>query len=52
MPQTLNLVVTLQKEVDTVEQGQQVYDLVKVFLADKPDVRHTAHVSTTLVDDE
>lgn len=34
----MRLTITLQKEVETSEQGQQLYDTVKQKLADHPEV--------------
>jgi len=41
----MQLIITLIKEVDTAEQGQLLYELVKQRLADHPKVKVQGHVS-------
>lgn len=42
------LTIALRKEVDTEEQGQVLFDIVKNKLAEHPDVTITGTVSSTL----
>ena len=45
MPDLMNLIITLRREVPDRETGRAVFDLVKARLADRPDVTVTGHVS-------
>jgi len=45
MADTMNLVVTLRKEVPDRETGQAIFELVKQRMADRPDVTVTGHVT-------
>jgi len=46
----MKLVITLSKEVETAEQGQQLFDIVKQRYAEQPDIKVTAHVKTSLTE--
>lgn len=39
------LVITLRKEVEDREAGQTIYELVKIKLADRPDIEVHGHVT-------
>lgn len=41
----MQLVITLRKDVADREEGEQVYELVKQKMADRPDVKVTGHVT-------
>ena len=41
----MQLVITLRKEVEDPEEGQQIYDLVKDRLADREDVEVQGHLT-------
>ena len=45
MPDEMNLVITLRKEVPDRETGEEIFDLVKQRMADRPDVKVTGHVT-------
>lgn len=45
MADTMNLVITLRKEVPDRDTGKVIYDLVKERLADRPDVKVQGHVT-------
>lgn len=45
MADTMNLVITLRKEVPDRDAGKAIYDLVKQRLDDRPDVIVTGHVT-------
>ena len=38
MPETITLQIILRKEVDTIEQGRTLYEIVKQKLSDHPDI--------------
>ena len=46
----MKLVITLSKEVETEEQGQQLYDIVKQQYIAQPDVKVSGHVKTSLTE--
>lgn len=48
----MKLTITLQKEVENVEQGEQLYELVKQRFADHPKVKVTGHVSNHFIESE
>lgn len=45
MPAQMYLVITLRKPVSDPDQGQQLFDLVKQRLQDRPDIDITGHVT-------
>lgn len=45
MPDKMILTVTLRREVPDKDTARQIYDLVKVKLADRPDIKVTGHAS-------
>jgi len=45
MADKMNLVITLRKEVPDRETGEEIFDLVKQKMADRPDVIITGHVT-------
>lgn len=51
MDNNLILLITLRKTVETVEQGNDLYQLVKQWLADTPDVIITGRVTNQLEDE-
>lgn len=48
----MNLIITIVKTVDSVEQGEAQYELVKNRLADYPNIIVNGHVSETLPQEE
>lgn len=48
----MQLVITVRKEVETREQGKEIYELVKAKLAHRPDLKLTGHVTNHFVDEE
>ena len=51
MDNNLTLIITLIKPVETVEQGNDLYQLVKQWLADTPDVEISGQVTNQLGDE-
>jgi len=51
MADTMHVVITLRKEVPDREAGRAIYDLVKNFLADKPEVIITGMVNNHFLDE-
>lgn len=45
MADKMMLTITLRKEVTTRDVGKIIYDLVKVRMADRPDVEVRGHVA-------
>lgn len=45
MPDKMILTITLRREVPDRETARQIYDLVKVKMADRPDVKVTGLAS-------
>ncbi|MBA7623566.1 hypothetical protein ES703_30963 [subsurface metagenome] len=45
MPDVMQLVITLRREVEDRDQGEQLFELVKQKLQDKPDIKVTGHVT-------
>ena len=45
MSDKMILTVTLRREVPDRETARQIYDIVKVKMADHPDVKVTGHAS-------
>lgn len=45
MPADMYLVITLRRMVEDREQGEELFDLVKQKLADRPDITVTGHVT-------
>lgn len=45
MPDTMQIVITLRKEVPDRETGRAIFDLVKARMADRPDVTVNGHVT-------
>lgn len=41
----MNLVITLRKEVPNREAGEEIFELVKQRMIDRPDVKVTGHVT-------
>lgn len=48
----MQVIITLRKDIESREQGEQVYAVVKQKLADQPDIKVSGHVSNHFVDDE
>jgi len=46
----MELTIVLQKEVESVEAGQVIADIVKARLADRPDVTITATINQKLLE--
>ena len=42
---TMQIIITLRKEVADRDEGRAIYELVKSKMADRPDVTITGHVS-------
>jgi len=47
----MQVVVTLRKEVPDREAGEIIYELVKLKLADRPDIIVAGHVTNHFVED-
>lgn len=45
MADEMKLVITLRKTVPDRETGQQIMDLVRLKLADRPDIKVAGHVT-------
>lgn len=45
MPEPMNLVITLRKDVPDRETGETIFNLVKERLNDRPDIIVTGHVT-------
>ena len=45
MADTMQIVITLRKEVPDRDAGRAIYDLVKQRLEDKPEIIVTGHIS-------
>lgn len=45
MADVMYVVITLRKEVPDREAGKAIFDLIKVKMADRPDVKVTGHVT-------
>ncbi len=45
MADVMQVIITLRKEVPDRDAGRAIYDLVKVKMEDRPDVKITGHVS-------
>lgn len=45
MPDVMQLIITLRKQVPDRETGRLIFELVKTRMADRPDVIVTGHVS-------
>lgn len=41
----MELIITLRAQVETQEQGKEIYQLVKQKLEERPDVTITGHVT-------
>lgn len=39
------VVITLRKEVPDRDRAREIYDLIKVKMADRPDIKLTGHFS-------
>ncbi len=48
----MRLTITLSKEVDTEEQGQQLYEIVKQQYIAQPDIKVSGHIKTSLTESE
>jgi len=48
----MQVVITLRKEVETREQGLEIFELVKAKFVEQPDIKVTGHVSNHFVDSE
>lgn len=49
----MQLVITLRKEVEDRDEGEQIYQLVKERLQDRPDVKVRGHVTNHfLIEDD
>ena len=48
----MKLVIILSKEVETAEQGQQLFDIVKARYAEQPDIKVIGNVKTSLTESE
>lgn len=44
----MRLVITLSKAVNDTEQGQELFDIVKERLADKPDIKIQGNISEAI----
>ncbi len=51
MPTPGQIVITIRKEVPTQQAGQAVWLLVKTRIADQPDLKATAHFTSSLIED-
>ncbi len=45
MANEMYLVITLRRMVEDRDQGEQIFELVKQKLADRPDIKVTGHVT-------
>lgn len=52
MADKLYITIMARKEVDTIEQGRALYDLVKEKLADRPDIVITGTCQNHFKDEE
>jgi len=52
MADKMYIVVTLRKEVPDRDAGRLLFDQVKAFLSDKPDVKITGHISNHFKEEE
>lgn len=41
----MKLVITLRKEVSDRDEGEQLFELVKTKLADKPEIEISGHIT-------
>lgn len=41
----MELIITLRKKVDEPIEGEQIFEMVKQRLADRPDVKVTGHIT-------
>ncbi|MBA7648560.1 hypothetical protein ES703_56348 [subsurface metagenome] len=41
----MELIITLRKQVESHEEGQQIFELVKQRLEDRPDITIRGHVT-------
>lgn len=48
----MQLVITLRKEVSTRQEGEDIYELVKSKLQDRPAIEITGHVTNHFLEDE
>jgi len=46
----MKLIVTLIKEVETIEQGEQIFQAVKTRYADQPDIKVSGHITNHFVE--
>ena len=51
MANKMNVVVTLRKEVPDRDTGEAIFELVKLKLADRPDITITGHVTNHFVEE-
>ena len=47
----MQLIITLRKDVTDRDEGEQIYELVKQRLADKPEVKVAGHVTNHFVEE-
>lgn len=47
----MQLVITLRKEVDDPDEGQNIFNIVKDRLSDHPEVKITAHVTNHFIEE-
>ena len=48
MPESLNLIITLRKEVPDTETGRAIFELIQNRLLDHPEVSITGHITNHL----
>lgn len=48
----MTLIVTVRKEVPDQQTGEQLFDLVKLKLADRPDLDVKGHLTNHFTDEE
>lgn len=52
MPNKMQLIITLRRDVTDRETGNAIYDLIKQRLADRPDITVTGHVTNHFAPDD
>ena len=48
----MKLVITLRKDVPDRETGEEIFELVKEKLEDRPDIEVAGHVTNHFIEDE
>ena len=51
MANKMHVVITLRKEVPDREAGESIFELVKLRLADRPDIIVTGHVTNHFIEE-